>query len=182
MRFCPHCGNENGYQYSEQDLEACWIALADTGRETEAPPDPARVIALIKQIVAEHCHVAAEDITGRKRHARLILPRQIICYMLRRLTLLTYEQIGAEVGRDHSTAIHSVRIIERSIAAGNKPQWWLAPLEKRLINAEPGLAKLIGQIAEIRGERVRPRPLPAWMAREQAVASTRGLSDFEGGL
>lgn len=72
-----------------------------------------------KQIVdktARHFQIDAKEITGSRRDKYIVVPRQIAMYLLRSELHLSFPRIAQELGRkDHTTAIHSVEKIEKSI-------------------------------------------------------------------
>lgn len=72
-----------------------------------------------KQIVdktAKHFQLEVVDICSPKRDRHIVVPRQIAMYLLRSELHMSFPQIARELGRkDHTTAIHSVEKIEKSI-------------------------------------------------------------------
>ena len=72
-----------------------------------------------KQIIektAKHFQIESSEICGDKRDKYIVVPRQIAMYLLRSELHLSFPKISHELGRkDHTTAIHSVEKIEKSI-------------------------------------------------------------------
>lgn len=72
-----------------------------------------------KQIIdktARHFQIDVSEICGAKRDKHIVVPRQIAMYLLRSELHLSFPRIAHELGRkDHTTAIHSVEKIEKSI-------------------------------------------------------------------
>lgn len=72
-----------------------------------------------KQIIdktAKYFRLEPSAITSAKRDKHIVVPRQIAMYLLRSELHLSFPRISVELGRkDHTTAIHSVEKIERSI-------------------------------------------------------------------
>lgn len=72
-----------------------------------------------KQVIdktARHFQLDIKDICGSKRDKHIVVPRQIAMYLLRSELHLSFPRIASELGRkDHTTAIHSVEKIEKSI-------------------------------------------------------------------
>jgi len=72
-----------------------------------------------KQIIdrtAKHFHLNIDEICGSKRDKHIVVPRQIAMYLLRSELHLSFPKIATELGRkDHTTAIHSIEKIEKSI-------------------------------------------------------------------
>ena len=72
-----------------------------------------------KQIIdktAKHFQIDSKEICGSKRDKHIVVPRQIAMYLLRSELHMSFPCIARELGRkDHTTAIHSVEKIEKSI-------------------------------------------------------------------
>ena len=65
---------------------------------------------------AKHFQIDSKEICGSKRDKHIVLPRQVAMYLLRSELHLSFPRIANELGRkDHTTAIHSVEKIEKSI-------------------------------------------------------------------
>jgi len=86
-----------------------WGLLNPRGAIGEyAPP-----IKKIKRTVSTYYGVSIIEIDSPRRHASIVLPRQVAMYLAKKLTGLSYPQIGRQLGgRDHSTVISGVRRIE----------------------------------------------------------------------
>lgn len=97
----------------EINLEAAKEALKNI-----ISPDEKRVVTpdLIIDTVCEHFHISKEDLTGTKRNAEIVLPRQICMYLCRQMTQTQFKEIGNIMGkRDHSTVIHGYDKIEYEV-------------------------------------------------------------------
>lgn len=72
-----------------------------------------------KQIIdktAKHFQLSVPEICSERRDKHIVTPRQIAMYLLRSELHLSFPKIAGELGRkDHTTAIHSVEKIEKSI-------------------------------------------------------------------
>lgn len=72
-----------------------------------------------KQVIdktARHFQLTTAEICSEKRDKHIVTPRQIAMYLLRSELHLSFPKIARELGRkDHTTAIHSIEKIERSI-------------------------------------------------------------------
>ena len=72
-----------------------------------------------KQIIdktARHFQIDAKEICSSRRDKYIVVPRQIAMYLLRSELHMSFPRIAQELGRkDHTTAIHSVEKIEKSI-------------------------------------------------------------------
>ncbi|OYW86421.1 chromosomal replication initiator DnaA [Candidatus Saccharibacteria bacterium 32-49-10] len=65
---------------------------------------------------ARHFQIKVDEICSAKRDKHIVVPRQIAMYLLRSELHLSFPKIASELGRkDHTTAIHSVDKIEKSI-------------------------------------------------------------------
>lgn len=78
----------------------------------------------IIKTVAGKFNVKISDIKSQKRNKNFVLPRQIVMYLLRNLTNLSYPDIGMEIGgKDHSTVIYAnnkiKNLIEKDIKVKN---------------------------------------------------------------
>lgn len=71
----------------------------------------------IKKYVAECYDVTVGDLESPSRKKSIVRPRQIAMLVTRRITRRSFPQIAMKYGhRDHTTAIHSCRTIERQMA------------------------------------------------------------------
>jgi len=71
----------------------------------------------IQKNVAELYDVRVADMKSQKRPRAIAYPRQVAMYLARSLTQLSLPEIGeAFGGRDHSTVLHAVRLIEKQLA------------------------------------------------------------------
>jgi len=65
-----------------------------------------RLSEIVRSVV-NYFNLKKEDIYGYKRTREIVIPRQILIYLLREELDLPYKQIGDELGgRDHTTIIH----------------------------------------------------------------------------
>lgn len=74
-----------------------------------APPPTAEHII---NRIAEHYHLRPADIRGNRRPANIANPRQLAMYLTRKLTSLSFPEIGREFGRDNSTVQYACRKVE----------------------------------------------------------------------
>ena len=71
---------------------------------------------IIQRVVAEDYHLTPNDLKGKKRSAGIVRPRQIAIYLCRELTEYSLTEIGQAFGdRDHTTILHSYKVIEETI-------------------------------------------------------------------
>jgi chromosomal replication initiator protein len=87
-----------------RDALAKLIANTPTGLTIES----------IQRQVASYFDVKLHDLKGPKRHRAIAHPRMIAMFLARKLTNMSYPEIGSRFGgKDHSTVISAVRKIER---------------------------------------------------------------------
>jgi chromosomal replication initiator protein len=87
-----------------RDALAKLIANTPTGLTIES----------IQREVAAYFDIKLHDLKGPKRHRAVAHPRMIAMYLARKLTSMSFPEIGSRFGgKDHSTVISAVRKIER---------------------------------------------------------------------
>ena len=70
----------------------------------------------IIRIVSTHYDVTEQQVKGRLRKREIVLPRQVIMYLADKHIRMPASRIGRCVGgRDHSTVIHSIRLVTEKI-------------------------------------------------------------------
>lgn len=74
---------------------------------------PRLTIEEIQRSVCAHFKLDKSDMVSKRRLRSVARPRQIAMYLAKELTPRSYPEIGRRFGgRDHSTVIHAVRVIE----------------------------------------------------------------------
>jgi len=97
----------------EIDLNMAKDALKHLVKEKE---DKVVTIDEIQKAVASFYDIKFSELKGKKRHKNIALPRQIAMYMAREFGGFSFPEIGSSFGgKDHSTAIHACRKIEREL-------------------------------------------------------------------
>ncbi|MDZ4247742.1 MAG: chromosomal replication initiator protein DnaA [Patescibacteria group bacterium] len=77
--------------------------------------------------------VSVEDLKGPKRLKEIVKPRQMVMYLLREESNLSYPKIGRELGgRDHTTAIHAVGKIGHATEVDEPLRRELSLIKERL--------------------------------------------------
>ena len=77
---------------------------------------PTKVI----QEVAKFYDVEIREIKGKRRSKEIVLPRQVIMYLLKEINQLPFMNIGEILGgRDHTTIIYGAEKIKKEIENGN---------------------------------------------------------------
>lgn len=59
--------------------------------------------------IATAANITRSELLGKSRKANLVRARFVLCYILYEYAQLTYNEIAAIVGRDHSTIINAKR-------------------------------------------------------------------------
>jgi chromosomal replication initiator protein len=86
-------------------------------RDVFASPRQANMsVDNIQRVVAEYFSLSPNDLKGKKRTQNIVFPRQLAMYIAREITEYSTTEIGqAFGGRDHTTVMHSCKIIEERI-------------------------------------------------------------------
>ena len=102
------------------------IAVAPTGLTVE----------IIQRDVAAYFDVKLHDLKGPRRHRVVAHPRMVAMYLTRKLTNMSYPELGSRFGdKDHSTVISAVRKIERLCAEDAAVRSVVDTIESRLRQA-----------------------------------------------
>lgn len=100
--------------------------------------NPKRGAVTPKQLmatVAEYFDVSLDDITGVSRKRELVVPRQIVMYLMREEIRSSFPSIGHELGgRDHTTAMHAHNKISAEVKANQRIEHDIHLIRQRLYN------------------------------------------------
>jgi chromosomal replication initiator protein len=78
-----------------------------------SPKQANTTIENIQQVVANHFSLSITDLKSKKRTKTIVHPRQLAMYIIKTITEFTTTDIGqAFGGRDHTTVLHSLKMIE----------------------------------------------------------------------
>jgi hypothetical protein len=80
-----------------------------------------------------------DRLKSKERTQRIATQRQEWVWLMRRATGMSYPQIGKEVGRDHSTIIHSYNLVEQHYNNGAHDR-----LERALVEVTPRVLDPLG--------------------------------------
>jgi chromosomal replication initiator protein len=109
-------------------------ALAETepgGRRSAVTCDE------VVEAVLRHFSLGRRELTGRSRTKDVVLPRQVAMYLLRAETDASLLEIGAELGgRDHTTVLHGIRQVERSLATDSTLRSQVLAVRESLLTLE----------------------------------------------
>ena len=116
-------------QQSEITLNFAKETLLDIIKETDRKIEVDTII----RHVAEHYSIPKSDLVGPKRQRPVVRARQAAIYLSKQLTDEPLVEIGRKFGdRDHTTVIHSVRMIEKLKAQQSRISEDLEILRRRI--------------------------------------------------
>jgi chromosomal replication initiation ATPase DnaA len=78
-----------------------------------------RKIERIQFHTARACQVRIENLRSKKRIPRFVNARQIAMFVSRKVTDVSYPELGKAFERDHTTVLYSVREVQKRIDAGD---------------------------------------------------------------
>ena len=111
------------------------IELAEEALKEFISPDEKREVTseLIINTVAEHFNISVQDIKGSKRNSEIVQPRQIVMYLCRNMTNMSFNAIGDSLGkRDHSTVIYGINKVEEDIKQFDEFRRTIDVLKKKI--------------------------------------------------
>jgi chromosomal replication initiator protein len=108
-------------------IEFAHRALRDLIPAYESKPG----IEAIQQVVSDSFHIHLADLKSKKRTQHVAFCRQVAMYLCRKLTSNSFPSIGEHFGRDHTTAIHAVNLIERRVNNDAAFQLLIEKIERR---------------------------------------------------
>lgn len=110
------------------DLEMAKASMGEPPKSSTVEPSMQAIIA----VVTEFYRIRLADLQSKHRQRSITLPRQVCMYLARKLTRHSLEEIGGFFGgRDHTTVMHALRIIEARRASDPEFDATLADLEAR---------------------------------------------------
>ncbi len=116
------------------DLDLCRSALGDSGREVVAEP----TIQAVIEVVNEFYRIRLTDLQSKHRQRSITLPRQVCMFLLRRLTRHSLTEIGGYFGgRDHTTVMHAIRMVENRAEQDVDFALVIKTLEERIRGPRP---------------------------------------------
>ena len=87
---------------------------------------------LIRDFISSQFKVSVEDLRSKSRKQAISFPRQISMYLARKLTEQPLADIGKAFNRDHSTVVHSIRVINEAIARNGSVRGQVDHLTRKL--------------------------------------------------
>jgi len=89
----------------------------------------------IIKTVASFYEIQISDVIGSSRKKELVVPRQIIMYLMREEVKCSFPNIGSELGgRDHTTAMHAYEKIKKEVAKNEKIKQDIVLIKQKLYN------------------------------------------------
>jgi hypothetical protein len=77
--------------------------------------------AFVVDAVSKLFDIPVIDILSKRKTAKVVLPRQVACYLARETTLQSLPEIGRAIGgRDHTTVLYAWRKITKLIESDNE--------------------------------------------------------------
>ena len=117
----------NGRECSQEAAEQL---LRDILREESKKP---LTVDEIQKQVAEHFGVRLADMTGKRRNANVVFPRQVAMYLARQRTKASLHEIGEIFGgRHHGTVLHACKAVSARIKKEDQIRQTIAGLTTRL--------------------------------------------------
>lgn len=109
--FCERCAGlsyekeQAGGELTASDIDAIADEYFDTAHKVVR-------VDTVQSVVEEFYHVSHEDIIGRKRSKNIAFPRHVAVYLTNTLCEMSLKAVGSAFGRDHTTVIHSLEVVE----------------------------------------------------------------------
>ncbi len=108
-------------------------ALAE---ETIGPmyPDAHRRLSAerVETLVGTYLGIEPRQILSPRRESRVVFARQLTMYLMRKHMGLSFASIGERYGRDHTTVLHAVRVIETRRTCDPEVRRLASALEEKL--------------------------------------------------
>lgn len=111
------------------DMEIAKKALGDA----EERKEKRITIQQILDVVTKYYNIKLSDLQSKRRNQSIAFPRQVCMFLARRHTRYSLEEIGGYFGgRDHTTVLHGVRTIERSMKVDREVAEQLNQIDSQL--------------------------------------------------
>ena len=110
----------------------------------------------IIKIVTTYFDLPPEAVYIMSRRREIVHARQIVHYFAHRKTNNNLREIGFLVGRkDHSTVLHSIKVVNNLYETDNRFKGWVDDIEKKLLPKEQRIIFIKRQIKELKEELIR---------------------------
>jgi len=90
--------------------------------------------ALIRDFIAGQFNVSVAELQSKSRNKSIAFPRQVSMYLARKLTEEALADIGKAFNRDHSTVVHSIRVVSEAMVRNGSVRGQVEHLVQRLKN------------------------------------------------
>ena len=91
----------------------------------------------IREVVARRFNVSEDALSSKRRTRDLTVPRQVAMYLIKDLLNYSLVQIGVLFGgRDHSTVIHSIRKVEKTLVTDEELHGQIEGIREELTTPE----------------------------------------------
>lgn len=118
---------------NKPDLESTKGVLSSI---SQSPKKGALTAKQIINTVSDYFDIKQEALTGSCRKKELVVPRQIVMYLMREEMKSSYPSIGQELGgRDHTTAMHAYTKIANEMEDNEKLQQDVNLVKQRIYNS-----------------------------------------------
>jgi chromosomal replication initiator protein len=87
---------------------------------------------MIRDFIARHYKISVDDLQSRSRKKTIAFPRQVSMFLARKYTEQGLAEIGRVFNRDHSTVLHSVRVITDAMSRNGSVRGQVELLAKKL--------------------------------------------------
>jgi chromosomal replication initiator protein len=115
-------------------LEMAKASMGEPQRVATVEPSMQAIIG----VVTDFYRIRLADLQSKQRQRSITLPRQVCMYLARRLTRHSLEEIGGFFGgRDHTTVMHAIRIVEERRAVETEFDETVRSLEERSRGGPP---------------------------------------------
>ena len=104
---------------------------------TPCPVEHEQPLARIKRTVAQHYRIPLIEMESARRSRTVARPRQVAMYLAKQLTPKSLPDIGRHFGgRDHTTVIHAVKVVERLKVQDHNFKDEIETLKAELVSTE----------------------------------------------
>lgn len=119
-------------------------ALTQAETNNTVPTDGPITTEKIIRLVAKHYGVGRDHIMSLCRQGNLPVARHVAMYIARQLTGQTYPQLGRIFARDHSSVIHAIKKVERSMTSDQQFANEVATLTAAIVGVDSNLGMTPG--------------------------------------
>jgi len=112
------------------------LAKEALGEPPLGTPDAQITLQNIIDVVTQFYNVRLSDLQSKKRHKSITLPRQVCMWLARKRTRFSLQEIGGYFGgRDHTTVMHSIKMIDDRVHNDDGFSGQLDQLDERLTSS-----------------------------------------------